>query len=74
MSVATTVTQSEFSAKRAEGFNHIPVARTVLADAETPLPAYAKLAQGSRSFLFESAEGSSAGVATPLLAYRQKPG
>ena len=55
--MATTVTQSEFSAKRAEGFNHIPVARTVLADAETPLSAYAKLAQGPRSFLFESVEG-----------------
>ena len=31
--------------------------RTVLADAETPLSAYAKLAQGPRSFLFESVEG-----------------
>ena len=55
--MATTVTQSEFSAKRAEGFNRIPLARTVLADAETPLSAYAKLAQGPRSFLFESVEG-----------------
>jgi len=55
--VATTVTQSEFSAKRAEGFNRIPLARTVLADAETPRSAYAKLAQGPRSFLFESVEG-----------------
>jgi len=55
--VATTVTRSEFSAKRAQGFNRIPLARTVLADAETPLSAYAKLAQGPRSFLFESVEG-----------------
>mgnify|MGYP001258898568 CR=1 FL=1 len=55
--MAITVTQSEFSEKKAEGFNRIPVARTVLADAETPLSAYAKLAQGARSFLFESVEG-----------------
>ena len=55
--MATTLTQSEFSAKRTEGFNRIPLARTVLADAETPLSAYAKLAQGPRSFLFESVEG-----------------
>ena len=55
--MATTVTQSEFSAKRAEGFNRIPLARTVLADVETPLSAYAKLAQGPCSFLFESVEG-----------------
>ena len=55
--MATTVTRSEFSAKRAQGFNRIPLARTVLADAETPLSAYSKLAQGPRSFLFESVEG-----------------
>ena len=33
------------------------MSRTVLADAKTPLSAYAKLAQGPRSFLFESVEG-----------------
>ena len=55
--MATTVTQAEFSAKQTKGFNRIPVSRTVLADAETPLSAYAKLAQGPRSFLFESVEG-----------------
>ena len=55
--MATTLTQNDFLARQAEGFNRIPVARTVLADAETPLSAYAKLAQGPRSFLFESVEG-----------------
>ena len=54
--MATTVTQAEFSAKQTKGFNRIPVSRTVLADAETPLSAYAKLAKGPRSFLFESVE------------------
>ena len=52
--MATTVTQAEFSARQTEGFNRIPVSRTVLADAETPLSAYAKLTQGPRSSLFES--------------------
>ena len=60
--MATNVTQSEFSTERAEGFNRIPLARTVLADAETPLSAYAKLGQGPRSILFKSLEGASAGV------------
>ena len=60
--MSTNVTQSEFSTERAEGFNRIPLARTVLADAETPLSAYAKLGQGPRSFLFESVGGASAGI------------
>jgi anthranilate synthase component 1 len=55
--VATTLTQHEFSVRQAEGFNRIPVARTLLADTDTPLSAYAKLAQGPRSFMFESVEG-----------------
>lgn len=41
----------------AEGFNRIPVFRTVLADVETPLSAYRKLAAGPYSFLFESVQG-----------------
>ena len=52
-----TITQTAFAERKAEGFNRIPVARTILADTETPLSAYAKLAQGPRSFLFESVEG-----------------
>ena len=52
-----TITQTVFSERKAEGFNRIPVARTILADTETPLSAYAKLARGPRSFLFESVEG-----------------
>ena len=36
--------------RQTEGFNRIPVSRTVLADAETPLSAYAKLAQGRDPF------------------------
>ena len=42
----------------AEGdHNRIPVWRTVLADLDTPLSVYLKLADGPDSFLFESVEG-----------------
>ncbi len=38
-------------------YNRIPVYRDVLADLDTPLSAYLKLARGRYSFLFESVEG-----------------
>ena len=41
----------------AERGNLIPVARTILADMETPVSAYRKIARGSYSFLLESVEG-----------------
>ncbi|MEE4203788.1 MAG: chorismate-binding protein, partial [Halieaceae bacterium] len=41
----------------AEGYNLVPVTRTVLADTETPVSAYQKLARGPYSFLFESVQG-----------------
>ncbi len=37
--------------------NVIPLFKEYIADAETPVSAYAKLRQGEHSFLFESAEG-----------------
>ena len=40
-----------------QGYNRIPVAKTILADVETPLSAYMKLAAGPYSFLFESVQG-----------------
>ncbi len=40
-----------------EGFNHIPVAREVSADLDTPLSAYLKLAGGPRTYLLESVQG-----------------
>lgn len=39
------------------GFNRIPVTREVLADLDTPLSAYIKLADGPYSYLFESVHG-----------------
>jgi anthranilate synthase component 1 len=55
--VTAPLTHAEFLQQQAAGYNRIPVARTILADTDTPLSAYAKLAQGPRSFLFESVEG-----------------
>jgi len=39
------------------GYNRIPVARRVLADLDTPLSAYIKLANQPYSYLFESVQG-----------------
>lgn len=39
------------------GYNRIPVQREVLADLDTPLSSYLKLAQGPYSYLFESVQG-----------------
>lgn len=40
-----------------QGYNRIPVYREVLADLETPLTSYLKLAKGPYSYLFESVQG-----------------
>ena len=40
-----------------QGFTRVPVVREVLADLDTPLTAYRKLAQGPYSYLFESVQG-----------------
>ena len=47
--------QEEFGHLAARGHTHIPVVREVLADLETPLSAYLKLADAPHTFLFESA-------------------
>lgn len=47
----------DFAALAAHDYNRIPVSREVLADLETPISAYRKLAQGAYSFLFESVQG-----------------
>src|SRR5712671_6551266 len=49
-------TQNEFLKLAAQG-NLVPVARTILADFETPLSAYRKIRGQGESFLFESVEG-----------------
>ena len=49
------MTPEQFSALAEQGFNHIPVTTTVLADFDTPLSSYVKAAVGSYSYLLESA-------------------
>ena len=46
-----------FEQLRSEGYNRIPVFRSVLADLDTPLSVYLKLAEGTNSYLLESVEG-----------------
>ena len=49
--------QQDFAALAALDYNRIPVSREVLADLETPLSAYRKLAEGPYSYFFESVQG-----------------
>ena len=46
-----------FEQLKADGFNRVPVYRSVLADLDTPLSVYLKLADGPDTYLFESVEG-----------------
>jgi anthranilate synthase component I len=47
----------DFAALAAQGYNRIPVSVEVLADLETPISAYRKLAEGAYSYFFESVQG-----------------
>ena len=51
------MTPEEFSALADQGHNRIPLVREVLADLDTPLSVYLKLAEGPYSYLFESVHG-----------------
>ncbi len=51
------MTPEEFTQLAAQGYNRIPVMREVLADLDTPLSSYLKLARGAYSYLFESVQG-----------------
>jgi anthranilate synthase component 1 len=55
--ITGTITLDAFEQRVGQGFNRIPVSRSILADTETPLSTYNKLARGQRSFLFESVQG-----------------
>lgn len=47
----------QYAALVAQGYTHIPVTREVLADLETPLSTYLKLADGPYSYFLESVHG-----------------
>ncbi len=62
--IAHTMTESEFDALRAQGYNRIPLSAQAFADLETPLSLYLKLAcepgsaePAANSFLLESVVG-----------------
>ena len=57
ITITGTITLDAFEQRVGQGFNRIPVSRSILADTETPLSTYNKLARGQRSFLFESVQG-----------------
>ncbi len=51
------MTPEQFKQYAQQGYNRIPISREVLADLDTPLSAYLKLADGPYSYLFESVHG-----------------
>jgi len=51
------MTPEQFNYYARQGYNRIPISREVLADLDTPLSAYLKLADGPYSYLFESVMG-----------------
>jgi anthranilate synthase component 1 len=51
------MTPEQFQLLAAQGYNRIPVSREVLADLDTPLSTYIKLANGPYSYLLESVHG-----------------
>jgi anthranilate synthase component I len=55
--IGNDMTPEYFSELAQQGYNRIPVTREVLADLDTPLSSYLKLASGAYSYLFESVQG-----------------
>ncbi|WP_404359197.1 anthranilate synthase component I [Methylotuvimicrobium sp. KM1] len=51
------MTPEQFKQHARQGYNRIPISREILADLDTPLSAYLKLADGPYSYLFESVHG-----------------
>ena len=49
--------EQEFRQLKEQGYNRIPLMREALADLDTPLSTYLKLANGPYSYLFESVQG-----------------
>ena len=47
----------QFAQLAEQEYNRVPVTRELLADLETPLSIYLKLARGANSYLFESVQG-----------------
>jgi anthranilate synthase component 1 len=52
------MTPEQFAHYASQGYNRIPLSREILADLDTPLSAYLKLADEPYSYLYESVHGS----------------
>jgi len=56
--MAININSQEFEVLKAQGYSRIPISLEVLADLETPLSTFMKLAAGKAySYLFESVQG-----------------
>ncbi len=55
--VSASPNKQQFEEYLAQGYQRIPLVREVLADLDTPLSTYLKLANGPYSYLFESIQG-----------------
>ena len=51
------MTPEQFNHYAQQGYNRIPISREILADLDTPLSAYLKVADGAYTYLFESVHG-----------------
>ena len=51
------MTEAEFNALAAQGYNRIPVTLETFADLDTPLSVYLKLANAPNTYLLESVQG-----------------
>ncbi|MFB1010056.1 MAG: anthranilate synthase component I, partial [Thiopseudomonas sp.] len=51
------MTEEQFFQLAAQGYNRIPLSRQTLADFDTPLSIYLKLADAPYSYLLESVQG-----------------
>ena len=54
---ARSLNEADLKKLAADGYDRVPVVREVLADFETPLSTYLKLADAPFSYLFESVQG-----------------
>ena len=55
--MTTSLSKQQFESYLSQGYNSVPLVREVLADLDTPLSTYLKLANAPYSYLFESVQG-----------------
>jgi anthranilate synthase component 1 len=53
----TNLSQSEFLALAEQGYTHVPIVQEILADLDTPVSTFLKLANHPYSYVFESVQG-----------------